>query len=265
VEDSATAAALMLAALELSGRRVELTEVDAAGSAALALREAAHRHDSRVRVRTLRQSRYARLDGGLAAYHGSLSKGRRRAIRRFRRRLEEFGRFTFEWDDGSEGLSERLAEGFRLEGSGWKQAGGTAILSSTATVRFYTDVARWAAQAGLLRLAFLRLNGRAVAFKYTLWTPEACFSLKAGFDSRFRSASPGTVLLYELVARACAEGVARVELLGDAEPHKLDWTNAERRIVRAQAFAPTLSGRVDWVGQSYGRPLARRVAGGRIA
>jgi hypothetical protein len=51
-----------------------------------------------------------------------------------------------------------------------------------------------------------------------------------------------------------------VELLGDADPHKLDWTNGVHQIVRAQVFAPTLSGSADWVGQSYGRPLAKRLA-----
>jgi CelD/BcsL family acetyltransferase involved in cellulose biosynthesis len=260
VEDPEAAAQLMLAATELSGRRVELTEVDADGPVTSALTQAADRSGGRVRVRSLRESPYAQLDGDFDAYRASLSKGRRRETDRRRRRLDELGRITIEWADGREGLRERLAEGYELEASEWKREAGTAITSSTVTARFYSEVARWAARAGMLRLAFLRLEGRAIAFKYTLWTPRACYSLKSGFDSDFRSASPLTVLLHELVARACAKGVRRVELLGDADPHKLDWTNGVHQIVRAQVFAPTLSGSADWVGQSYGRPLAKRLA-----
>src|SRR5207247_10269646 len=71
-------------------------------------------------------------------------------------------RSTLEVVDGSERLDELLEEGFRVEASGWKSRAGTAIASRPDTRRFYTDVARWASDRGWLRLAFLRLGGRAL-------------------------------------------------------------------------------------------------------
>ena len=65
--------------------------------------------------------------------------------------------------DGSERLDESLRLAFELEGSGWKVEQGTAILSSPRTLRFYTEVGRWAAERGMLRLFFLRGDAGTVS------------------------------------------------------------------------------------------------------
>ena len=48
-------------------------------------------------------------------------------------------------------LDELLDEGFRVEGSGWKQRQGTAVADNPHIGRFYRKFAAWAAERGWLR------------------------------------------------------------------------------------------------------------------
>ena len=57
-------------------------------------------------------------------------------------------------------------------------------------MRFYTDIAGWARGAGLLRLAFLRLDGRAIAFAFGLQDGTAFYLLKACLGLSFQPATP---------------------------------------------------------------------------
>jgi len=62
--------------------------------------------------------------------------------------MADAGEVVLDVSDGSTGdLGALLDEGFRLEARPWKLAAGSAILSSPASVRFYTEGARWAAEA----------------------------------------------------------------------------------------------------------------------
>ena len=67
---------------------------------------------------------------------------------------------------------------------------GTAIRSRPDSRRFYEQIARWAAQRDLLRLFFLRVDGRAVAFAFVLQDRQRLYDLKNGFDEAVAEASP---------------------------------------------------------------------------
>lgn len=251
---------LLRAAMRQGARRLELRELDAEGTTARALAEAAAAERLQLRVRELRRAPWVAIAAAdPEAYPASLSGRKRRDLARRRRQLAALGELRAEWPDGRERLDELLAEGLALEGSGWKDEAGTAIASSPTAARFYAAVARWAAAEGILGLGFLRLDGRALAFQLSFWDERSSWMLKGGFDQRFRRHSPGVLMLQELVARTYELGLPRAELLGDEEPYKLHFTRRARRIVRAQAFAPTLPGRLDRLGQQYARPLVKKL------
>jgi hypothetical protein len=96
------------------------------------------------------------------------------------------GRCDVRGNDGTSGLDALLDEGFRVEGAGWKGQTGTVIIASSTTRRFYTQVARWAAERGWLRLCFLRLDGHPVAFDYNVHAGRVYYGLKGGYDEAFR-------------------------------------------------------------------------------
>lgn len=260
--DRAAAAAVVAAALRSGARKLELPELEAGGLTAVALAEAARADGWRLRVRDTRQAPTVEIGMGPDAYPASLSGRKRRDLARRLRKLAGQGRVSVEWLDGSERLSELLAEGIPLEGSGWKDDAGTSISASSQSVRFYSAIAHWAAETGILRMGFIRLDRRPVAFQLTFWDERASWMLKGGFDPAYAQFSPGVLMLQELVARTHAVGLSRAELLGDEEPYKLHFARSSRRIVRAQAFAPSLTGRLDHLREAYARPLGRKLLAG---
>ena len=231
----------------LHSRSPDLAELAAAGQAAR----------RRVLVRTLGRGPYLEIEGTWEAYERGLSRNLRGDVRRCWRRLAEAGSVSVGIADGSTGLDELVSEGFRVEAAGWKTARGTAILSRPETEQFYREVARWAAERGWLRLVFLRLDGRPIAFQYAFEDGGTYYPLKGGYDPRYRKFSPGKLIIHSTLARAFSTGLARYELLGDEAQYKRVWTRGSRDIVLFQAYATSAAGFADWMLQAYGRPLAK--------
>jgi CelD/BcsL family acetyltransferase involved in cellulose biosynthesis len=255
-ESAEDARRLVAAVLVERPRRLSLAFVDPQ-QAALAKREALAQ-GFRVIQRTLQRSPHVAIDGDWEAYRRRLSKGLRDDLKRSRRLLFARGKVSFEVSSGAR-LDEFLEQGFEVEASGWKGERGTAIRDRPAERRFYTEVARWAAARGWLRLAFLRLDGRALAFDFCLEHAGVHYLIKTGYDPACRELGPGKLLREEMLARAFREGLRSYELLGDAEPWKLRWTSATRPRELVQVFRPTPLGLLDWSLFRHGRPLAKRI------
>jgi CelD/BcsL family acetyltransferase involved in cellulose biosynthesis len=145
-------------------RRIDLSSMDSNDAGVLAARAAADAAGYRVVTESVEAAPYVFTDGDWEAYESGLRTKFRSGVRRRRRRLEEEGRLTLEVSNGTEKLEELLEEGFRVEGSGWKDAYGTSINAQPIARLFYTEIARWAAESGWLRLAFLRLDGQALVY-----------------------------------------------------------------------------------------------------
>ncbi len=253
--------ALADALLGRGAARVDLGQVDAADPLLAAMRRAAERGGHRVVERTAMRSPYIRLDADFDAYRAGLARKMRKELGRLGRRLADEGQVEYEFADGSERLEQLLEEGFAVEGSGWKSEGGSAIVSRADTHGFYRDVARSAATRGTLVLAFLRLDGSALAFDLCIEQSGACNVLKGGFDPEYRRFGPGTLLTEASIARAYERGLASFELLGAEDEYKRAWTSSSRERVRFQAFAPSPVGRVSHLAWTRGRSVAKRVVG----
>ena len=142
---------------------------EAAGTLAASVLERDHAAGRRVLERTLQRSPYLEIAGDVEAQvRERLGSKSLSELRRRRRRLEERGQLELEVADGTERLEGLLAEGYALEGSGWKTAAGSSIAARPDARQFYDEVARWAADLGILRLCFLRMGGKPIAFKLGL-------------------------------------------------------------------------------------------------
>jgi CelD/BcsL family acetyltransferase involved in cellulose biosynthesis len=251
--------ALAAALLGRPARRVTLSFVDAGAPFATACREQAAAAGRRMLTRTVERSPYLDIAGDWDDFvRARLSADRRRTMGTRRRRLMAAGALALEVSDGRIELERRLAEGYDVEARSWKGAAGTAINSRPETRRFYDELARWAADRGVLRLVFLRVEGRAAAFEFTLQDRGVHYMLKGGYDPAYARGAPGTILRAEMLARAFAYGFERYEFLGQDEPWKRLWTDAchERAVVHLFAGS---AGRLEWAAHAYGRPAAERV------
>ena len=244
----------------LAGRgalQIVLEHVDADAPALQACLAPLRARGCRLLTRTMNLSPYVSLDGDVSDFERGLRAKRRSNLRRVRRRLESRGALSLEVADGGERLDELLAEGFRVEAAAWKEGGGTAISSRRETRRFYTAAARWAAEKGMLRLAYLRLDGRPVAFDYCLEGDGCHYLLKTGYDPAYRSDAPGMLMRYEMIRRAFELGLRSYEFLGANQEWKLEWTDRCHERSRIRVYAPTARGLVAWRARSSGGPLAR--------
>jgi CelD/BcsL family acetyltransferase involved in cellulose biosynthesis len=241
-EDQAGLDALFEALAGTDRRRVTLDFVLEGGATAergtTALAAAGYRLIPRTRLR----SPYLLLEGTWEDYLASLSSHRRSELRRRARRLEAEGSLDLDVSPGGPDLGARLDEGLTLEAAGWKGRQGTAIAAHPGLAGFYRRMAAWAAEQGWLRLAFLRLDGRALAFDLALEAGGRHFLLKTGYDPKYAALAPGLLLRVRMLERAFALGLASYEFGGADEPWKLVWAPAVRPVLAVEGFAPGIAG-----------------------
>jgi CelD/BcsL family acetyltransferase involved in cellulose biosynthesis len=214
----------------------------------------------RVFRRAMLRSPYIPIDDSWTDYTKQLGSKFLSEIRRRRRLLAARGHLALQIEDGRERLDELLAEGFQVEASGWKGTAGSAIIAHRETHQFYHEVAHWGAAQGLLRLAFLRLDGRPLAFDYSLEDRGIHYLVKTGYDPDYGKLGPGMLLRYEMLARAFANGLTSYEFLGADAPWKQNWAEKCRERLLFQAFAPSLTGTLEWGVVTYGWNAAKRIA-----
>jgi len=168
------------------------------------------------------------LRGAWDGYFSGLARKHRSNLRNRRKRLEQLGPLEVRGVSSGAEIGPALDAGFRLEAAAWKGGQRTAILCRPELRLFYTRLAAWAAQRGWLRLQFLDVGGRSVAFAYMLSFKKTLFLLKPGYDPAYAAYSPSNALLSMVLRDAFTRGLDRFDFLGEDDPWKLDWTSELR-------------------------------------
>jgi CelD/BcsL family acetyltransferase involved in cellulose biosynthesis len=262
-EDAAAMSDLAAGLFAREPSRVRVGFVDVGSPELPALRASAEGAGYRILERTLLRSPYVPTSRPRAEWEDRVGSKHLREVRRRRRRLaEDHGaEVAIHVLDGTHNLDALLLMGFELEGSGWKAERGTAILSRPETRRFYTDVARWAAERGWLRLAFVHLGDRPIAFEMQLEANDSIYVLKGGFDRRYAKYAPGALLTHDGIARCFERGLASYEFLGDVGAHKQIWASDVRERLLLQAFARSPAGLAAHTGHARLWPFLKRLKG----
>jgi CelD/BcsL family acetyltransferase involved in cellulose biosynthesis len=120
-----------------------------------------------------------------------------------RREVIGGGCLEVEFVTGGCRVADTVAEMLALEASGWKGREGSAILNDPGEAAFYTALASAAAEAGALRLALLREEGRLIAFEYCIVSDGTVLALKVGYDEARARLQPGHVLALMNIRDAC--------------------------------------------------------------
>lgn len=190
-----------------------------------------------VVTRQLPPSPFITLDPSWAEPESHLNARRRSDLRRARRRAERLGEVTTEircpeaWE-----LTDLLDEAMRVEVRSWKREAKTAILCDPAEEAFIRSYAAAAVPRGVMRLAFLRIDGRAVAMQIAMVAGGGYWLSKIGYDDEFAACSPGLLLLRDSIAHAVGEGLRSFEFLGRSESWIGAWTDQERQTVALHAY-----------------------------
>lgn len=209
-----------------------------ADSPLVAALTAAGRGRAVVNVRTAVGAPRLALDESWREPERHFNSGRRSDLRRARRRAEAFGvpEFT-EFSPGPAEVGPLLDDFVAVEGAGWKGRGGTALGANPRTERFYRRFGELSAEAGELRLTFLRLGGELAAAELAVERAGRSWLLKIGYDERFARCSPGTLVMLHTTRGAAARGLRSVEFLGSEAPWTRTWTTEVRPCVNVRCFA----------------------------
>ncbi len=186
---------------------------------------------------------WVQLPGSWDEYVRQMRRNLRKTLRARRQRLAHEGTIEFETIRTRDGLHEALADAFELEAAAWKGSAGTAINRHPQLVAFYTRLAERTADRGWLRLQFIRVADRRIAFGFSLQYAGRLYSMKTGYDPTFAACSPGQLFFEMSMRTACDEGVAIYDLLGARDAWKLEWTDLTQPHYLLSVFPDTVSGR----------------------
>lgn len=191
------------------------------------------------------------LDPSWAEPESHFNSRRRSDFRRMGRKAAALGEITYEiLTPRREDLGALLDEAFAVEAKGWKGRSGTAISQDAKTEAFYRDYARRAAHEGILRLCFMRIDGKAAAMQFAVEYDDAFWLIKVGYDEEFRQVSPGNLLMRETIRYAALQGLARYEFLGkEADWTKL-WAGDARPIATLRTYPYNIAGLLAFSGDA---------------
>lgn len=134
-------------------------------------------------------------------------------------------------------LPDDLATLVRLHGARWGSRGEPGVLADEAVRRFHAAAAPALLEAGLLRMAVLRIEEAAAGVYYGLQHGRTACAYLGGFDPAFAFESPGTVLIGAAIGAARQDGARLFSFLRGQEPYKYAWGAADRW-TRCRRFEP---------------------------
>ena len=161
-------------------------------------------------------------------YFNGLRPGVRFNLTKRYARLRRLGHVDVEVVTEPHAVEEAMRDGLRIEAAAWKGEQGTAMLSNPAVAEFYLRLAKREAAVNQLRLTFLRVEGKRIAFNYLLQNRNKLYAVKIGYDPEYHSYSPGNMLLNLILKDACANGIQEYDLLGGDDDWKFEWTEKTR-------------------------------------
>ncbi|HLO65243.1 MAG TPA: proline dehydrogenase family protein [Azonexus sp.] len=180
------------------------------------------------------------LDASWATPEKHFNAGRRSDFRRSRRHADKAGTVQFELvtpDDTN--IDRLLSEAYDAELRGWKGSQGSALALDPVRGGFYRRYFHECMRQRILRLAFMRIDGVAVAMQIGVHINNRLWLLKIGYNEAYSRISPGTLLMLEVVRQAALDGTRSIEFLGTAEPWTELWTQDKRECVRIKAYPPS--------------------------
>jgi CelD/BcsL family acetyltransferase involved in cellulose biosynthesis len=177
------------------------------------------------------------LDASWVEPESHFNAGRRSDFRRAERKAAEHGAVSFEiLAPTPDEIQPLLAEAYRVEAACWKGAEQSALACDEKRGAFFRRYAAAAAERGILRLCFMRLDGQAVAMQLAVECGQRFWLLKIGYDEQFARCSPGTLLMLHTLRYAAERGLRSYEFLGSSQPWTKMWTETRQHCVSLRAY-----------------------------
>lgn len=115
-----------------------------------------------------------------------------------------------------------------LHAARWEQKGEAGVLADPRVLDFQQQAIPELARRKLARLTTISLGGKMAGALYWLTWRNRAATYLSGFDPKFSTESPVTLLCGELFRQASAGGISDVSFLRGQEPYKYLWGASDR-------------------------------------
>jgi CelD/BcsL family acetyltransferase involved in cellulose biosynthesis len=203
---------------------------------------------------------YLEIDSSWKEPESHFNAGRRSDFRRALRNAEKFGTVSFEVvAPQTAAFDALLTEAFDAELKSWKGRDGTAVVLDPLRAPFYRRYLRACCEKGILRLAFMRIDGKAIGMQIAVETKQRLWLHKIGHDETFSRASPGSLLMLHVAKYAAERDFRSIEFLGYVEPWTRMWTERVRECVRVRAYPYGFAGLIAFSADAARAARARLI------
>jgi CelD/BcsL family acetyltransferase involved in cellulose biosynthesis len=149
------------------------------------------------------------------------------------RRANRSGRIEIEQANSSN-LDSILQILFDLHAARWKSRGAEGALSDEAVRSFHREASRELLGVGIWRGYVLRLESQPLAVLAGFLHRRRFYYYLSGFDPRFVSLSPGTLVLHCAIEQAVREDAQQFDFLRGRESYKYLWGARDTRTSQLQ-------------------------------
>lgn len=221
-----------------------MSNVVVGGATSLALDGLAAELGTPLQVIPGESSPYLAINGDWKDYLATRNKKFRYKLRRRRETLENMEGFELTWWEGPTGMDFLLDKILTIESRSWKAREGVDIPSSAQEVKYHRELLPFLAERDMLFANVVSVANRPVAYNLCCRCGGWFGQLKTSFDESFEELSPGAFVIDAAVQKAIELGAREFDFLGDADPHKLVWTDAVRAHASYFLFGPRLKPRI---------------------
>jgi CelD/BcsL family acetyltransferase involved in cellulose biosynthesis len=183
---------------------------------------------------------YGDLPTDWELYRQGLSRDRRQALARYRRKFEQLPgarcHQVLQADDVDSAF-DRLAA---LHSLRWQGRTQTPSFASAQYLGFHRAMMHALHAAGRLRLFALECGGETIAMLYGFRHGDTFFHFQGGFDPAHAALSPGQVLMTYAIEQAIAEGCTVFDTLKGDYGHKRHFFQQTRQTVDIRVHRPGL-------------------------
>jgi CelD/BcsL family acetyltransferase involved in cellulose biosynthesis len=203
----------------------------------------------KVRTQDYIRTAWVDIEGSFEAYWEERGKNLRQNTRKQRNKLESEGIATrMECLVAAEDVAEAIEDYGVLEGSGWKAATGTAILSDNAQGRLYRKILENYCVMGRGLIYRYWFGDKVVAMDLCIHDHVALVILKTAYDESYKTVSPSTLMRQDQFQKLFEEHkFARIEFYGKVMEWHTRWTNQNRSIYHVTCYRWT------WLNRLHAR------------
>ncbi len=244
-EAAVYAALSALLEAEPSWGLLDLPRLPAESPATSWLVEAARAHGMAVRLLPDYACPEIRLQGDWSAYLQVRGQHFRHWLRSKRRKLERQGTVQYLHLNDPVAVERALECAAGLHAARWQGRYNSSLFSgSQPGQRFYRRAVTALARRGWTDLAFLELNGEAIAFALGFQSGGCYAYYTPAHAPAFDKLSPGGLLLAHLVERAYELGLEEFDFMLGDEEYKVSWATGMHHTARLLAGRPGPAGRL---------------------